>query len=168
MDEPLVGEIRLVPYNFEPQGWAFCDGRMLEISPHTALFSLLGTTFGGDGERTFGLPDLRGRVPIGAGESASGSAYVLGETGGSETARLTTSHLPVHSHAIRASSNGATTNDPSNGVPAAGGAYAATSNATMSAAMSGNSGGGSAHENRQPYMALNYIIALQGAFPSPA
>jgi microcystin-dependent protein len=140
----------------------------LEISQNTALFALLGTTFGGDGERTFGLPDLRGRVPVGAGESATGSDYVLGSTGGTETTRLTTSHLPVHSHAVRASSDGATTIDPTNGVPAAGGAYAATPNATMGAAMSGSSGGGSAHENRQPYVSLNYIIALQGTFPTPA
>jgi microcystin-dependent protein len=167
MEEPLLGEIRLVPYNFEPQGWAFCAGQELEIIQHTALFSLLGTTFGGDGERTFGIPDLRGRVAVGAGESATGSDYVLGETGGSETTRLTTSHLPVHSHAVRASRDGATTTDPSNAVLAAGASYAVTPNATMSPAMTGNSGGGSAHENRQPYLGLNYIIALHGAFPSP-
>jgi microcystin-dependent protein len=166
--EPFIGEIKLVPYNFEPQGWAFCAGQLLEISQNTALFALLGTTFGGDGERTFGLPDLRGRVPVGAGESATGSDYVLGSTGGSETTRLTTSHLPVHSHPVRASADGATTIDPTNGVLAAGGAYAGTPNATMSAAMSGTSGGGSAHENRQPYFSLNYIIALQGLFPTPA
>jgi microcystin-dependent protein len=165
--EQFVGEIRLVPYNFEPQGWAFCAGQLLEISQNTALFSLLGTTFGGNGETTFGLPDLRGRVPVGVDEGAAGADDFLGATGGVETVRLTTSQLPAHSHPVRARNDGATTIDPSNGVPAAGGAYAAAPNATMSAATIGTSGGGSAHENRQPYVSLNYIIALQGAFPTP-
>jgi microcystin-dependent protein len=168
MEQPFIGEIRLVPYNFEPRGWAFCDGRTLEIAQNTALFSLLGTTFGGDGERTFGLPDLRGRVPVGAGESDTGADYFLGSTGGSESVRLEMSQMPIHSHPVRASSGGATTTDPSDGVPAAGGAYAATTDATMNAAMNGPSGHGSAHENRQPYVSLNYVIALEGAFPSPA
>jgi len=164
--DPFLGEIRLVPYTFAPLGWAFCAGQLLPISQNTALFSLLGNTYGGDGKRTFALPDLRGRVPVGAGQGATGSDYVLGSTGGDETAKLTVSHLPAHSHPVRGSSGASTTKNPSNTVPAAGGAYIATPNTTMSAKMIGSSGGGAAHENRQPYVSLNYLIALQGIFPA--
>ena len=166
--EPFLGEIRLVAFAFAPRGWALCAGQLLPISQNTALFSLLGTTYGGDGMTTFALPDLRGRVPVGAGQSATGSGYELGSTGGKETVTLATNELPRHSHAVQASSGGATTRNPSNSVPAAGGAYAATRNAKMSAAMIGRNGGGQAHENRQPYVGLNYIIALQGIFPPQA
>jgi microcystin-dependent protein len=164
--DPFLGEIRLVAFTFAPRGWAFCAGQLLSISQNTALFSLLGTTYGGDGRTTFALPDLRGRVPVGAGQSASGSTYALGFTGGQEAVKLTASQMPAHSHPVRASSGASTTGNPSNGVPAAGGAYGATRNAKMSAEMIGRSGGGQAHDNRQPYVSLNYIIALQGIFPS--
>ena len=164
--EPFLGEIRLVAFSFAPRGWAFCAGQLLPINQNQALFSLLGTSYGGDGRTTFALPDLRGRVPIGAGQGTAGSTYELGSSGGQETVKLKASQLPAHSHQVRASSGGSTAKNPSDRVPAAGGAYAATPNAKMNAAMIGNSGGGQAHDNRQPYLGLNYIIALQGIFPS--
>ena len=166
MSEPFLGEIRLVPFAFAPKGWALCEGQLLPINQNQALFSLLGNFYGGDGRTTFALPDLRGRVPLGAGESPAGSTYELGSSGGQEAVKLTTGQLPAHTHAARAWSGAATTKKPANGVPAAGGAYAATHDAKMSAAMIGRSGGGQAHDNRQPYLSLNYIIALQGIYPS--
>jgi microcystin-dependent protein len=164
MTEPFLGE--MVPFTFPPRGWAFCAGQLLPINQNQALFSLLGTNYGGDGRTTFALPDLRGRVAVGAGQSATGSSYELGSTGGQETVKLTASQLPAHAHPVRASSSASTTKNPSGGVPATGGAYAATRNATMNTAMLGRSGGGQAHENRQPYATLNYVIALQGIFPA--
>jgi microcystin-dependent protein len=168
MAEPFLGEIRLVAFTFAPQGWAFCAGQLLPINQNQALFALLGTTYGGDGRTTFALPDLRGRVAVGAGQGATGSSYELGSTGGQETVKLRATQLPAHSHSVRANSGGSTTGNPSDRVPAAGGAYTATPNAKMSAAMIGRSGGGQAHDNRQPYVSLNYIIALHGIFPSHA
>jgi microcystin-dependent protein len=162
--EPFLGEIRLVPSTFALRGWALCAGQLLPINQNQALFSLLGTTYGGNGRTTFALPDLRGRVPLGAGEAATGSRYALGSTGGHEMVRLTASQVPAHAHAVRASSGAATTAEPSDAFPAHGGAYAAMRDAKMSAAMLARSGGGRAHENRQPYVALNYIIALQGIY----
>jgi microcystin-dependent protein len=164
--EPFLGEIRLVPFTFAPRGWAICAGQLLPINQNQALFSLLGTNYGGDGRTTFALPDLRGRVPLGAGQSPTGSSYELGSSGGQETVKLTTSQLPAHSHPVRANSSAATTKKPANGIPAAGGAYAATQDTKMGAAMIGRSGGGQAHDNRQPYLALHYVIALQGIYPS--
>jgi microcystin-dependent protein len=166
VSDPFLGEIKLVPYGFEPRGWAYCDGRELPINQNQALFALLGTNFGGDGRTTFGLPDLRGRVPVGAGAAATGTTYALGETGGDESVKLTVGQLPPHGHAVRASSGAATTKKPASAWPASGGAYAATSDTTMGATMIGRSGSGKAHDNRQPYLALAYVIALQGIFPS--
>jgi microcystin-dependent protein len=163
--EPFLGEIRLVPFNFAPKGWAICAGQVLPINQNQALFALLGTTYGGNGQTTFALPDLRGRVPIGAGQAAGGSSYPLGATGGQEAVNLRTGQLPGHAHAVRASSAAATTKNPTTAFPAGGGAYAAQRNVRMNAAMIGRTGGGEAHENRQPYLGLNYIIALQGIFP---
>jgi microcystin-dependent protein len=164
--DQFLGEIRLVPFGFAPQGWALCDGRLLAINQNQALFALLGTTYGGDGRTTFALPDLRGRVPLGAGQSATGTDYTLGATGGAESVKLAASQIPSHTHPVRANSGAATKKDPVGSVPAKGGAYAATQNAKMSAAMLAKSGGGQTHENRQPYLSLNYIIALAGIFPS--
>ena len=164
--DPFLGEIRLVPFTFAPRGWAFCAGQLLPINQNQALFALLGTNYGGNGRTTFALPDLRGRVPVGAGASASGSDYPLGSSGGHETVKLAVSQLPSHSHAVRANGGPATSRNPAATVPAAGGAYAATQNATMKNVMLGKSGGGQAHENRQPFLSLNYIIALQGIFPA--
>jgi microcystin-dependent protein len=164
--EPFLGEIRLVAFTFAPRGWALCAGQLLPISQNQALFALLGTTYGGDGKSTFALPDLRGRVPLGAGESVGGSAYPVGSTGGQETVKLAVGQIPSHSHAVRGNSGAASTKNAVGAVPARGGAYAATQNASMNAAMLGKSGGGQAHENRQPYLSLNYVIALEGIFPS--
>lgn len=164
--DPFIGEIRLVPFNFAPKGWAICAGQMLPINQNQALFALLGTTYGGDGRTTFALPDLRGRIPIGAGQPPDGSDYPLGATGGQETVELTTGQLPGHSHPVNASSAAATSKSPATAYPAGGGAYAGQRNVRMKAAMIGLTGGGEGHENRQPYLSLNYIIALQGIFPA--
>ena len=163
--EPFLGEIRLVPFTFAPRGWAICAGQLLQINQNDALFALLGTTYGGNGQTTFALPDLRGRVPIGAGQAAGGSSYALGATGGQETVKLRTAQLPGHAHAVHANSGAATTRNPATAFPAGGGAYATQRNVRMNTAMIGRTGGGEAHENRQPYLGLNYIIALHGIFP---
>ena len=164
--EPFIGEVRLVPFNFAPKGWALCEGQLLPINQNQALFALLGTTYGGDGRTTFALPDLRGRVPVGAGQLPAGSSYDLGATGGQETVALKTRQLPSHGHAVHASGAAGTTKNPETAYPAGGGAYAAQRDVRMKAAMIGRTGGGEAHENRQPYLCLNYVIALQGIFPS--
>jgi microcystin-dependent protein len=164
--DQYVGEIRLVAFSFAPVGWALCDGHLLPINQNQALFSLLGTYYGGDGRTTFAVPDLRGRVPVGAGVSVTGTSYEVGSTGGQETVKLAVAQLPSHSHRARADKTASTTNNPTNAVPAVGGKYAAAQNANMSAAMVAKSGGGQAHENRQPYVSLTYIIALVGIFPS--
>jgi microcystin-dependent protein len=164
--DPFIGEIRLVSFNFAPKGWALCAGQLLPINQNQALFSLLGTYYGGDGRTTFALPDLRGRIPVGAGEPPAGSSYPLGATGGQETVGLTTGQLPAHAHAVNASSAAATKKSPAAAFPAGGGAYAAEQNVRMKAAMIGRTGGGEGHENRQPYLSLNYIIALQGIYPA--
>ena len=166
--EPFIGEIRLVPFNFVPKGWARCDGQLLSISGNTALFSLLGTNYGGNGTTSFGVPDLRGRVPVGVGQFRTGTFYTLGETGGQETVELTTDELPTHTHAVHASSAAGTTEEPTAAFPAGGGAYAVNRDVQMNAAMSGRAGGGGRHENRQPWLGLNYIIALEGVYPSPS
>jgi microcystin-dependent protein len=166
VSDPFLGEIKLVPYGFEPKGWAYCDGRELPINQNQALFALLGTNFGGNGTTTFRLPDLRGRVPIGAGQAASGTTYALGEAGGAESVKLTVGQLPAHAHSVRASSAASTTKKPAKAFPAAGGAYATSSDTAMAATMAGRSGSGKPHDNRQPYLGLTYVIALQGIFPS--
>ena len=166
--DPFLGELRLVPFDFAPRGWALCEGQLLPINQNQALFALLGTTYGGNGRTTFALPDLRGRVPVGAGASSTGTTFALGATGGQEAVKLTTGQLPAHGHTARANGGRATTKDPSGAVPAAGGAYAATQSVGMGAAAIARTGGGKPHDNLQPYVSLNYIIALQGIFPSRA
>lgn len=172
--DPFIGEIALIPYNFAPQGWAFCDGQLLSIAQNTALFSLLGTTYGGNGQTTFALPDLRGRVPLHTGGSGAGpglSSYNLGEQGGVEAITLLASQMPSHNHLVNASSANGTSDSPASavmgknasGVPQYSGA---APNATMAAAAIAAAGGGQPHENRPPYLGLNYVIALQGIFPS--
>jgi microcystin-dependent protein len=164
--EPFIGEIRLVAFSFAPRGWAICSGQLLPINQNQALFALLGTTYGGDGRTTFALPDLRGRIPIGTGQPPAGSSYPLGATGGEETVKLTTRQLPGHAHAVHASSAAGTTKNPATAYPGGGGSYAADKNVRMKAAMVGRTGGGEEHENRPPYLSLNYVIALQGIFPA--
>ncbi len=165
MAEPFLGSILLFGGNFAPQGWAMCDGQILPINQNTALFSLLGTTYGGNGVTTFALPDLRGRVPIGFGTGTGLSAYSEGQTGGVESVTLTSGQMPAHQHLQPASNGDEGTNRPNGAVPARGGVYATSSDGSSFAPTS-SVGAGQAHENRQPFLALNYIIALQGIFPS--
>jgi len=167
MAEPFIGQLMCVGFNFAPRGWAFCEGQLLPIAQNTALFSLLGTMYGGDGRTTFGLPDLRGRVPIGFGQGPGLSNYQQGSAGGSEAVTLTTQQMPSHSHAVNANNSDATDTVPTNQYPAAGGAYTASNpNTTMNANMIGAAGGSQGHSNMQRYLTLNWIIALEGIFPS--
>jgi microcystin-dependent protein len=169
MAEPFIGELKLAAFTFAPRGWAFCNGQLLPIAQNTALFSLLGTTYGGNGQTTFALPDLRGRVPV---HSGSGGQVQLGEQGGTETVTLTSSQLPAHSHVLNGSSDLANASVPGGALPAAkprGGLsrYATgASDTVMSPGSVGVAGGGQPHNNMQPYLVLAWLIALEGIFPS--
>ena len=165
MPEPFLAEIRIVGFNFPPRGWASCDGQILPINQNQALFSLLGTTYGGDGRTSFALPDLRGRTPI----HVEGTVHRLGQKGGQERHPLSAEELPSHRHAAQAAMADATTGDPTGALPAistrrpyrpCGG------NVQMHPTMIAISGGSGAHNNMQPYLALNFVIAMQGLFPS--
>jgi microcystin-dependent protein len=168
---PFIGEIKMFAGNFAPRTWAFCDGQLLAISQNSALFSILGTTYGGDGRTTFGLPDLRGRAAIGPRSGPGLSHYDLGQKGGVETVALTTNQMPAHNHYIRAVTSAGNSPSPSGRLLADSAAFDnefsnATPNTSMSSTMVANEGGSLAHENRQPFLALNYIIALFGVYPS--
>ncbi len=170
MADPFLGEIKLVPYNFAPLGWAFCHGQLLAISQNTALFSLLGTTYGGNGQTTFALPDLRGRAVVHTGQGPGLSPYDLGEMSGVENVTLTTSEMPAHSHAMQVSDQAATLatvsgNYPGVGTGSVGNVYGTAPNGSMPANAVSPTGGAIPHNNRQPYLTMNYIIALQGIFP---
>lgn len=175
MAEPFLGQIIVVGFNFAPRGYATCDGQIMSIAQNTALFSLLGTTFGGDGQVTFGLPDLRGRVSIHQGQGPGLTPRTMGEVSGQESVTLLSTQMPQHSHLMSASTT-ATTANPAGGVPAAPfvdasgdavKAYAATSSgASLSAAAVGTAGGNQPHANMQPYLTVNYSIALEGIYPS--
>lgn len=163
MSEPFLGEIRMVGFNFAPRQFAFCDGQILPINQNQSLYSILGTTYGGDGRTSFALPDLRGRAPMHVS-----SSHGQGQKGGQETSTLTVAEMPAHAHGVRASSADGDSPLPTGNVLASvpgADLYAADSPTDMNAAMVGNVGGGQAHENRQPWLALNFIIALQGLFP---
>lgn len=164
--DPFLGEIMLFAGNFAPRGYAYCQGQVLSISQNTALFSILGTTYGGNGLSTFALPDLRGRTPIQTGQGPGLVQYELGEIGGQEQVTLTISNLPAHTHPIGAAETGATDTNPNGKVCAETDekAYAATANVNMAA--TGATGTGTPLENRMPYLGLNYCIALEGIFPS--
>ncbi len=165
MSEPYLAEVRIVGFSFAPRGWALCDGQLLPINQNQALFSLLGTTYGGDGRTTFALPDLRGRTPI----HVEGSVHRQGQRGGEERHALTVNELPSHRHRARALSVTATTGDPTGALPAdsAGRPYRPCgTSAVMNSAAIGLRGDSQAHNNMQPYLALNFVIALQGLFPS--
>lgn len=168
MSDPFLGELRLFPYYFAPRGWAFCQGQIIAISQNEALFSLLGTTYGGNGVQTFALPDLRGRVPLSSNEGAGLSNYVLGEIGGQEQVTLLLSEMPAHNHPVHGSST-ATSKNPSGAKPGytgSGSSYGTASDLTMAPDMVGVTGSNLAHENRPPYLVLNWCIALEGIFPS--
>jgi microcystin-dependent protein len=166
MAEPFMGEIRLVSFAFAPKGWAHCNGQLLPINQNQALFSLLGTTYGGNGQTNFALPDLQGRVPI-----HFGGGHTLGERAGEQAHTLSVAELPMHTHQMNASANVATSGTPGPGVLLAQSVGAQLyANASNLVAMHGesiaNTGGSQAHLNMQPYLTLNYCIALQGIFPS--
>jgi len=164
MAQPYVGEIRMFGGNFAPAGWAFCDGVLLPISENETLFQLIGTTYGGDGENTFALPDLRGRFPM-----HHGNGYILAETVGVESVTLTTAQIPAHTPGPVASAGEALTTDPTNAVWAARttAAYATEATATAMAPAIAATGGSQPHENMPPYLGLSFIISLFGIFPSP-
>lgn len=168
--EPFIGEISVFAGNFPPRGWAFCDGQILAIASNTALFSLLGTTYGGDGRTTFGLPDLRGRVPVHAGQGPGLSPYPLGALLGVEYVTLTQNQMPAHTHLANGNPGVATSATPADSVWAASPSgvptYAApTQVAAMAGAAVDPAGGNLPHDNMQPYLGLNFIIALQGVYP---
>jgi microcystin-dependent protein len=171
MADPFVAEIRIFPFNFAPTGWAFCDGQLLPLSQNTALFSLLGTTYGGDGKSTFALPDLQGNAAMHPGQGQGLSLRDLGETGGSETVTLLVAEMPVHTHAILAvaevSDVQTPTIDTALGRSGGGSAYTATPANVVQLAQQALSpaGGSQPHNNMMPYLALNFCIALQGVFP---
>lgn len=165
MSEPFLAEIRIVAFNFAPRGWAFCDGQVLPINQNQSLYSLLGTTYGGDGRTSFALPDLRGRVPLHVG-----SGYTQGQSSGNEGVALTEGQIPVHTHEARASSVTGNNPNPGSRVLASSAPnelyHAATNLQGMRAGTIASAGGGQAHNNMQPFLTLNFCIALQGLFPS--
>jgi microcystin-dependent protein len=170
MPDPFIGEIRMFAGNFAPVGWALCNGQLLPISQNTALFSILGTTYGGNGQTTFALPDLRGRVPIHAGSGTGLSPYNLGESGGQEQVALTVEQLPEHTHRLAITNRQADRLTPQGRIlakPAQELIYATGDpDALLNQEAIATSGNNQPHDNRQPYLAINYIIALQGIFPS--
>ncbi len=164
MAEPYVGEIRMFGGNFAPVGWAFCDGSLQSIAESETLFALIGTTYGGDGQSTFALPDLRGRVPL-----HQGNGFIIGESGGSETVTLIASQLPAHSHALNTAAPGTASTDPTGrllttaSLPAYG---EGTTRAMLPASFKAGVYGTQPHENMQPYQCISFIIALFGIFPT--
>lgn len=169
MADPFVAEIRIFPFNFAPRGWAFCDGQLLPLSQNTALFSLLGTTYGGNGKSNFALPDLQGSVPMMWGQGPGLSLRDLGETGGSDTVTLLESEIPSHTHIVNVNDDLPNTKNPANAYFAGSDAAQVYTNPAnlgfMSASVLTPSGGSLPHNNRQPYLTLNFCIALQGVFP---
>jgi microcystin-dependent protein len=163
--EPFLGEIRAFGFNFAPRGWAMCNGQILSIAQNTALFSLLGTMYGGNGQTTFALPDLRTRAPMHLGQGPGLSSRTQGEQAGQEVHTLIATEMPAHAHAQPASSGEQDTNRPANAVPARGGVYAASGDGTVLDATTA-SGGSQPHNNMPPYLVLNFCIALEGIFPS--
>jgi microcystin-dependent protein len=161
MADPYIGEIRIFAGNFAPAGWAFCDGSLLPIAENDALFILIGTTYGGDGQATFALPDLRGRVPLHAG-----NGYTLGQVGGSEAVTLTEAQLPQHAHPAIYAQGGTPTTSPINGLPASGAVNLFAAAATPAGAATTSAGASQPHENMAPFLAISFIIALFGIFPS--
>ncbi len=170
MADPFVAEIRIFPFNFAPSGWAWCDGQLMPLSQNTALFSLLGTTYGGNGVSNFALPDLQGRAPMHPGQGPGLSLHDLGETGGSETVTLLESEIPSHAHALRADSQDPGDNFGPGPLMVAGRApvYQPTTNSnlvTLAPEALSPAGGDHPHNNMQPYLTLYFCIALQGVFP---
>jgi microcystin-dependent protein len=165
MSNPFVGEIRMFGGNFAPAGWAFCNGALLPISENDTLFNLIGTTYGGDGQTTFALPNLQSRLPVHVGPG-----FALGQSGGVETVTLTTSQIPAHSHVPQGLSTPGNQNDPTNGLWANSGSQTVYSNTAPTLAMDpaavGSTGGSQPHDNMHPYLCVNFILSLFGVFPS--
>lgn len=162
MADPFLGEIRIASFGFAPQGWASCNGQLLPINQNQALFSLMGTTYGGNGQTTFALPDLRGRTPL-----HFGNGFVQGEASGEVSHTLLQSELPAHGHALAGtSSTGRLPTPDAHVFAAARGQYADAGDVAMHAASISNTGGSQPHENRPPFLVLNFVVALQGIFPS--
>jgi microcystin-dependent protein len=169
MADPFVAEIRMFPFNFPPTGWAFCDGQLMPISQNTALFALLGTVYGGDGKSTFAIPDLQGSAAMHPGQGSGLSLRDLGEIGGAESITLLVSEIPVHTHTVMASPDIGDNTVPGPNVSLAasvgGLMYSTTSNSTAAFQALPPAGGSLPHNNMQPYLTLNFCIALQGIFP---
>jgi microcystin-dependent protein len=167
--EPFLGQIMVAGFNFAPRGWALCNGQTLSIQQNAALFSLLGTTYGGNGTTTYALPNLQSRVPVHKG-SYLGTDYVQGEAAGEETVTLNSTQIPSHTHtvSVAASADERTTDRPDGAYPTVGGLYAASpdSNAPMGSSPTSATGGSQPHTNLQPYLTVNFVIALAGVFPS--
>ncbi|MFD1627836.1 phage tail protein [Azospirillum griseum] len=182
MVDSVLGEIRPFAGNYAPEGWALCDGRLLKVMDYQALFSLIGTTYGGDGTTTFAVPDLRGRLPVGQGQGAGLTNRTVGQSGGASMVQLSTANMPSHTHSFSVSGNTGTTNTPASGTalavpaPQAGGTMVAYVSPTATpaptlqtfddASIASATGGNQAHYNVMPYIAINYIIAITGLYPS--
>ncbi len=172
MATPFIGQITIFAGNFAPRNWAFCNGQLLFIAQNTALFSILGTTYGGNGTTNFALPDLRGRVPIHFGQGPGLSNYVEGQLGGEESHTLTQNEMPAHNHQANSVAGGGNQASPAGGLPAIESTgtsldySSGVANAAMGNSMISTAGGSQPHNNMQPYLAVNYIIALNGIFPS--
>ena len=168
MATPFIGEIKICAFNFPPKNWAFCNGQLLPINQNQALFSLLGTTYGGNGTTTFALPNLQGRVPVQWGQGPGLSSYALGQQAGSTSVTLLSTQMPAHSHTVTASSNAPSQGSPAGAAwaTAASIPYASTANAAMAPGALASSGGSQPHNNMAPSLVLNYSIALVGVFPS--
>lgn len=174
MSDPFIGEIRIFAGNFAPRGWALCQGQILSIAQNTALFSILGTTYGGNGQTTFALPDLRGRFPMQQGQGPGLSPRTLGEQGGTQTVTLLTTQMPAHTHSHLASGAGGDQVTPDGNFDAVlldsqqqpQSQYGAAANTTMNATIIGAAGGSQPHDNMSPFLCLNFIIATEGIYPS--
>ena len=171
MAQPYVGELRMFAGNFAPAGWMLCSGQLLPIAEYDTLFNLIGTTYGGDGQSTFALPDMQGRLPVHQGTGSGLSTYVIGQSGGQETVTLTNPQMPIHTHAMVASADAANQITDANGVVAAPPSlsmyYTAPPDAPLNASTMTQVGGSQPHSNFQPYLCINFIISLFGIFPSP-
>ena len=168
MPDPFIGELTLFAGNFAPRGWALCDGQLLDISQNSALFSILGTTYGGDGRTTFALPDLRGRVAMHPGRGAGLTPRNLGQKGGEEAVTLSVNQIPSHDHQVNCNALRGDAVSPQGNIPASDPdkPYKNTGTDKMSANMIANTGGNQSHDNMQPFNCINYIIALEGIYPS--
>jgi microcystin-dependent protein len=168
--DPFIGEIRMFAFGFAPQGWALCNGQLLPIAQNQALFSLLGTTYGGNGTTTFALPDLRSRVPVHQGQGPGLSPYAEGQASGTETVTLAAAQMPQHTHPVNASSSAATSDNPAGRTLARSASHIyhpeSGQHTVMDANMLGEAGGSQPHDNIQPYLAVTFCIALNGIFPA--